>query len=162
MSGMRGCLVVVLFALAAQASAQEAKDPVISNSDGPFPSQRPGEISGRLSFMRPEIPPMRVCALPASGARAHCVDTDPMQLEYVIDGLPALEYYYVLAYPQEDNPERVTMAYAEQVAGCGPNRTDCARGVLKKVFLQAGQRITNVDPASYYTSLPPRFAEPPR
>ena len=164
MPRLRASVAALFCLLAGAALAQdEARDPVISNSDGPFPAtQRPGEISGRLSFMRPEIPPMRVCALPAGGGRAYCVDTDAMQLEYLIDGLPALEYYYVLAYPQEDNAERVTMAYAEPVAGCGPNRLDCASGVLKKVFLNAGQRITNVDPASYYTRLPPRFAEPPR
>ena len=78
----------------------------------------------------------------------------------MIDGLPALQYYDVLAYPQEDNPERVTLAHAEPVPGCGPNRLDYASGVMKKVFLQAGQHITNVDPASYYTRLTPVSPSP--
>lgn len=159
MSGLRACIATVLCLLAGATYAQREPG---TYHEPPYPEQAPGEISGRLSFMRPEIPPMRVCALPADGSAAHCVETGEQQLEYLIDGLPALKYYYVLAYPQEDNPERVTMAYSEPVAGCGPNRLDCASGVLKKVFLQAGQRITNIDPSGFYTRLPARFAEPTR
>lgn len=118
-----------------------------------------GGITGDLAFPGGRVPPMRVCAVPAGRMPARCVRTAAGAAEYLIGGLVPGEYY-LLAYPQADNPNRFTAAYTSRFRDCPPNRTDCAHGVLLRVYVAGGQVLTDIDPDAFYTELPPYLAEP--
>jgi hypothetical protein len=121
--------------------------------------ERHGGIAGHLSFPGRATPPMRVCALSADRNPPRCVSYEAGQVDFLIGGLLPGEYY-VFAYPKADNPEGFTAAHTQRFKDCPPNRTDCAHGVLKRVYVRAGQVLTDIDPDAFYTELPAQFREP--
>lgn len=134
----------------------------VSATEGTMPGvdAQHGAISGTLGFPRSPVPPMRVCAIHASGKRAHCVRSRAAQTDYLIGNLTPGEYYLV-AYPLADNPEGWTAVHSSRFTDCPPFSTGCAQGIIKRVYVRAGHVLTDVDPDSFYTALPAHLQQPP-
>ncbi len=116
-----------------------------------------GGIAGHLSFPGGTLPPMRVCAVPREPTlRARCIVTAVDTADFLIAGLTPGDYD-VASFALSGNANRFVGAHASRLDDCGPNRTDCAGGVLVPVTVRAGQVITDVDPDRFYTQLPARF-----
>ncbi len=118
-----------------------------------------GAITGSVSFPGDELPPMRVCAVPTDrnrSANRHCELTVAGQNEYALGDLPAGEYY-VIAYPQRDNPNGWIMGHAEPLDDCGEERPDCASALLKRIFLRGDEVMGGVEVGQAFTGLAPHL-----
>lgn len=120
-----------------------------------------GAVTGVIAFPAARLPPMRVCAVPTDrnrSAQRRCELTAPGQVEYAIGDLPAGEYY-LLAYPQRDNPNGWIMGHADRLGDCGEGRPDCAGALLKRIFVRGDQVIESVDIAQAFTGLAPHLSD---
>jgi hypothetical protein len=118
-----------------------------------------GGIAGRLSVPGDErpLPAMRVCAVPRDAyLRARCIVTAEGATDYLITGL-APGPYDIASFALAHNSNGWVGAHATRLGDCGPNRTDCAGGMLIAVDVRAGRIVTDIDPDRFYTTLPPRF-----
>jgi len=120
-----------------------------------------GAVRGRISFPTRPIPPMRVCAVSTGNVPGGwCAITAEGIGSYAIGSVPPGEYY-LLAWPERDNPNRYVAAHAQRLAGCRPLDPNCANGVLERVYVHAGRVLENVDLDQAFTNLPPHLAKPP-
>ena len=120
-----------------------------------------GEVRGRISFPTRPIPPMRVCAVTVGTVPGGwCAITAEGIGSYTIGSVPPGEYY-LLAWPERDNPNRYVAAHAQLLAGCRPLDPNCANGVLERVYVHAGRVLENVNLDQAFTNLPPHLAKPP-
>lgn len=115
-----------------------------------------GSLAGRLDFRGVQpIPAMRVCAAPIENVRKpHCVETAPGRGDYLIENLPAGDYY-VTAFALEKNPNRLFGAYTSTLARC---RSTSANGVcpdqLQPVTVFPDDVRSGVDPVTLMRELP--------
>lgn len=119
-----------------------------------------GVITGAITFPSKSLPPMRVCAVPTDrnrSAERRCELTASGQNEYALGDLAAGEYY-VIAYPQRDNPNGWIMGHADALGDCGEGRPDCAGALLKRVFLRGDQVLEHVDIVQAFTGLAPHLS----
>ena len=120
-----------------------------------------GALRGRVTFPTRPIPPMRVCAVSANGARGGwCALTAEGIAGFTIGAIPPGEYY-VLAWPERDNPNGFVLAYARGLENCAPNQPACAGGVLERVYVRARQVQDGIDLNGTFTDLPPHLQRPP-
>lgn len=120
-----------------------------------------GALRGRVTFPTRPIPPMRVCAVPVGAARGGwCALTGEDIAGFTIGSIPPGEYY-VLAWPERDNPNRYVVAYASQLEDCAPQQPGCASGILERVQIKARQVRDGVELRRVFTDLPPHLAQPP-
>ncbi|MEO6065285.1 MAG: hypothetical protein ABIP49_05855 [Lysobacterales bacterium] len=119
-----------------------------------------GAISGAITFPSKNLPPMRVCAVPTDhnrSAERRCELTASGQNEYALGNLAAGEYY-IIAYPQRDNPNGWIMGHADALGDCGEGRPDCAGALLKRVVLRGDQVLEHVDIVQAFTGLAPHLS----
>jgi len=120
-----------------------------------------GAIAGRLSFPTSPLPPMRVCAIVADATEGHhpglCTHTSEGSWSFLIGNLPPGEYF-VLAWPERDNPNHYIMAHASALEQCAPNAPGCAGGMLQRVFVHAGEVLRGIDALQSLTELPASLA----
>lgn len=112
-----------------------------------------GAIAGRLDFRGQQpLPAMRVCATAVTRQPPpRCVQTVTGQREYVIDELPAGDYY-LTAFPTENNPNRLFSVYTQPMAGCMGSQ--CERGRLQPVTVLPGDVQNGIDPVTLLPELP--------
>ncbi len=116
-----------------------------------------GAIAGRLSFPTTPLPPMRVCAVVADNTGGTpsglCTHTGEGVWSFLIGNVPPGEYF-VLAWPERDNPNHYIMAHAASLEQCAPNAPGCAGGMLQRVFVHAGEVLRGIDALQSLTDLP--------
>lgn len=114
-----------------------------------------GAIAGTLSFRDAvPLPAMRVCAASRRDpGRPVCAQTSTGQSDYLIEGLPAGEYY-VTAYPLENNPYRLFMLYTSSMQPCPPDDETCVGNRLQPVKVFAGDVRSGIDPETLTAELP--------
>lgn len=142
--------------LACIAAGPQAADATRAGADATH-----GALRGRVTFPTRPIPPMRVCAVPVGAARGGwCALTGEDIPGFTIGAIPPGEYY-VLAWPERDNPNGFVVAYARALERCAPNQPGCAGGILERVYIRARQVRDGVDLTRTFTDLPPHLARPP-
>jgi hypothetical protein len=124
-----------------------------------------GAIAGRLSFPTSPLPPMRVCAIVADSTNGRnsglCTHTSEGAWSFLIGNVPPGEYF-VLAWPERDNPNHYIMAHAASLQQCAPNAPGCAGGMLQRVFVHAGEVLPGIDALQSLTDLPASLSPPSR
>lgn len=113
-----------------------------------------GSVAGTLDFRGQQpVPAMRVCATPVDRrSEPTCVLTSTGQRDYVIEHLPAGDYY-LTAFATEDNPNRLFGVYSSPMADC-PSSTGCERQRLQKVTVLPGEVHGAIDPNTLMPELP--------
>lgn len=120
-----------------------------------------GGVTGAIEFPGEAIPPMRVCAVPTDRSRSterRCELTTAGQDGYAIGNLAAGEYY-VIGYPQRDNPNGWIMGHAERLGDCGEGRPDCAAALLSRVLVRGDSVVEKIDVVQAFTDLAPHLAD---
>lgn len=114
-----------------------------------------GAIAGALDFRGQQpLPAMRVCATPVSGqAQPSCVQTRTGQGEYLIEHLPAGDYY-VTAFATENNPNRLFGVYSSPLRDCGGAGAACEQRRLQPVTVLPGDVRSGIDPHTLLPELP--------
>jgi hypothetical protein len=111
-----------------------------------------GSISGTLIYPSEGIPEMQVVAYRVMMSEWYMVETQQGQSEFLIEGLPAGEYYVVAYLSGSDYGGGYTPAVA-----CGLS-VDCTDHSLTTVVVSAGQTTAGVMPHDWYApegSFPP-------
>ena len=144
--------------LTCAASGSSAEDARRAGADNAH-----GAIAGRLSFPTTPLPPMRVCAIVADNAGGAntglCTHTTEGTWSFLIGNVPPGEYF-VLAWPERDNPNHYIMAHASSLEQCAPNAPGCAGGMLQRVFVHAGEVLRGIDALQSLTDLPASLRAP--
>lgn len=115
-----------------------------------------GAIAGSLDFRGQQpLPAMRVCATPVSKqASPVCVQTRTGQVEYLIEQLPAGDYY-ITAFATENNPNRLFGVYSSPMSNCRSDDAACGdRRRLQPVSILPGDVRSGIDPHTLLPELP--------
>ncbi len=113
-----------------------------------------GAVAGTLDFRGEQpVPAMRVCAtrVDRSGEPA-CVLTSTGQRDYLIENLPAGDYY-LTAFATESNPNRLFGVYASPMADCAET-SGCERQRLQRVTVLPGDTLGGINPNTLLPELP--------
>ena len=103
-----------------------------------------GAITGTLGYPGEALPAMRVCAFELAEGAPHCIETEPAQRQYRIDGVPQGDYQ-VLAYPREGSgaPGGYTGCVDDLDARCTAHD-------LRVVVVAPGETTHGIDPVDFY------------
>lgn len=113
-----------------------------------------GAIAGTLDFRGQQpLPAMRVCATPVTRhGPPTCVQTRTGQHDYLIEDLPAGDYY-LTAFATESNPNRLFGVYSSPITDCGSGAA-CERQRLQPVTVVPGDVRSGINPDTLLPRLP--------
>lgn len=149
-------------------AASPSPSPAVTATTAASTPTAPGSVTGALAYPSEFIPPLTVYAISTTDQRVFfSVETPryplatgatPAKPTYTITGV-APGTYYVLAYRNDDAPNKERPGVYSRFVACG-STAGCTDHSLVPVTVRAGETVREIDVTDWY--YPPEQTYPPR